>query len=60
MYTTAIKKFNLQPCECLVVEDNPVGILAGKASGANVLEVGTVYDVTYENIMHSIGDYKND
>ena len=60
MYTTAIKKFNLQPCECLVVEDNPVGILAGKASGANVLEVGTVYDVTYENIMHSIGDYNND
>lgn len=27
MYNTAIKKFNLQPCECLVVEDNPVGIL---------------------------------
>lgn len=50
MYQTAIAKFGLKPMECLVVEDNPNGIEAGKASGATVLEVATIYDVNYENI----------
>ena len=50
MYQTAISKFGLKPEECIVVEDNPNGIAAGKASGASVLEVATVYDVNYENI----------
>lgn len=50
MYITAINKFGLRPNECIVVEDNPKGIQAGKASGAKVLEVATVYDVTYDNI----------
>ena len=50
MYQTAIAKFGLKPEECIVVEDNPNGIAAGRASGAAVLEVATVYDVNYENI----------
>ena len=54
MYQTAISKFNLKPEECIVVEDNPNGIAAGKASGASVLEVATVYDVNYENIKRLI------
>lgn len=54
MYQTAIRKFGLQPKECIVVEDNPNGIAAGRASGANVLPVATVYDVNYENIMRMI------
>lgn len=54
MYQTAIKKFGVKPEECIVVEDNPNGIQAGKASGAAVLEVATVYDVNYENIMRKI------
>lgn len=54
MYSTAIKKFGLKPDECIVVEDNPKGIAAGKASGAYVLPVATVYDVNYENIMNMI------
>ena len=54
MYTTTMAKFNLKPEECVVVEDNPNGIQAGKASGAAVLEVATVYDVNYENIMGKI------
>ncbi len=54
MYQTAISKFGLKPEECIVVEDNPNGIAAGKASGASVLEVATVYDVNYENIMRLI------
>ena len=54
MYQTAIAKFNLNPEECIVVEDNPNGIAAGRASGACVLEVATVYDVNYENIKNLI------
>ncbi len=50
MYQTTIAKFGLEPEECIVVEDNPNGIAAGKASGASVLEVATVYDVNYANI----------
>lgn len=60
MYTTTINKFGLKPKECIVVEDNPNGIQAGKASGALVLEVATVYDVTYENIKRLIGECEND
>lgn len=60
MYMTAIRKFGLKPYECIVVEDNPNGIQAGKASGAHVLEVATVYDVTYDNIIRFIGECKND
>lgn len=60
MYQIAIKKFGLKPEECVVVEDNPNGIEAGKASGASVLEVATVYDVNYENIMRKIGECEND
>lgn len=60
MYQTAIAKFGLNPNECIVVEDNPNGIQAGKASGASVLEVATVYEVTYENIMRKIRECEND
>ena len=56
MYNVTMKKFCLQPNECIVVEDNPQGIQAGKASGAAVLEVATVYDVTYENIKKLIDE----
>ena len=59
MYLTAMKRFGLRPEECIVVEDNPKGIQAGKASGAAVLEVATVYDVNYENIMRKIGEVEN-
>ena len=63
MYQTAIAKFGLKPEECIVVEDNPNGIAAGRASGAAVLEVATVYDVNYENIkalINRIEGGKND
>lgn len=56
MYTITMAKFELNPDECVVVEDNPNGIQAGKASGAAVLEVATVYDVNYENIMGKISE----
>lgn len=54
MYLTAMEKFGMQPYECLVIEDNPNGIAAGRASGAKVLAVETVYNVNYENIKSAI------
>jgi len=60
MYQTAIRKFGLRPEECIVVEDNPNGIQAGKSSGASVLEVATVYDVNYDNIMRLVEECEND
>lgn len=60
MYLTAMEKLGLNSDECIVVEDNPNGIQAGRASGASVLEVATVEDVNYENIMRMIGECEND
>lgn len=60
MYQTAINKFGFLPTECIVVEDNFNGIQAGRASGASVLEVATVYDVTYDNVMRLIKECEND
>lgn len=56
IYLTAIKKFNLKPDECLIVEDNFNGIKAAEASGAGVLKVNTVYDVNFLNIKKKIAE----
>ncbi len=47
IYTVAIERFNLQPTECLIVEDNPNGIKAAQGSGGHVYQVETVKDVNY-------------
>lgn len=39
IYLEAMKRFNLQPKECLVIEDAFYGVEAAKASGADVIEV---------------------
>jgi HAD superfamily hydrolase (TIGR01509 family) len=54
MYLTAIKKLNLNPQECLIVEDNENGIKAAIASGAHLLKVDTVLDVNYFRIIEHI------
>lgn len=54
MYTVAIKRLAIHPKECLVVEDNENGIKAALASGARLLRVRGVEDVTYENIMRKV------
>lgn len=59
IYEVAIKRLGLLPKECLIVEDNINGINAAKASGANVLKVETVYDVTYQNIKNRIIEIEN-
>ncbi|ENM5767791.1 TPA: HAD family phosphatase [Vibrio cholerae] len=54
IYQLAIKKLGLEPSEVVIVEDNENGLKAAKASGANVLKVETVHDVTFENIKNFI------
>jgi mannitol-1-/sugar-/sorbitol-6-phosphatase len=45
-YLTAAKLLNLDPTECLVVEDSPTGIEAGKAAGCKVLAVAFSHSAT--------------
>ncbi len=54
IYNTAMQRLNLPPDACLIIEDNPNGIRAAEASGAHVLQVKEIYDVTYTNIMNKI------
>lgn len=50
IYITTMKKLNLRPEECLILEDNKNGIAAAMASGGHLLKIDTVYDVNYTNI----------
>lgn len=54
IYIKAMDMLGLAPHECLIVEDNPNGIAAARASKAFVMEVSTVQDVTLENIRRYI------
>lgn len=54
MYNLAISRLGLRPSECLVLEDNPNGILAAQRSGAHVMTVATVEDVNLDNILTHI------
>jgi HAD superfamily hydrolase (TIGR01509 family) len=54
IYNNAMNRLGLKPTECLIVEDNPNGIAAAKASGAHVMQVHSVEDVTLDNLEKSI------
>ncbi|EKE03242.1 MAG: hypothetical protein ACD_20C00228G0008 [uncultured bacterium] len=54
IYLKAINKMNLNPDECLILEDNQNGIKAAIASGAHLLKIETVEDVNFENIQNRI------
>lgn len=43
-YLKAAQELGVNPTECLVIEDTPTGIQAGKAAGMKVLAVETTYD----------------
>jgi HAD superfamily hydrolase (TIGR01509 family) len=59
IYVTAMERLGLSPAECIIVEDNDHGLRAARASGAHVLEVGTVYDVTYDRIRDAMAIAQN-
>ena len=47
-YQLAMQKLDVLPSETLIVEDSPYGIAAGKASGARVIQVNSVSDVSID------------
>jgi HAD superfamily hydrolase (TIGR01509 family) len=59
IYTKGIERLHLSPEECLIVEDNENGIKAAIASGAHLLKVNNVNDVTYFNIINRIKEIEN-
>lgn len=54
IYLTAIRRLQLKPEECLVIEDNQNGVKAAKAAGASIMKVESVHDINYANIMQNI------
>jgi HAD superfamily hydrolase (TIGR01509 family) len=54
IYNLTIQKLNLNPENCLILEDNENGIKAAIASKAHLMKIDTVNDVNYENIMSHI------
>jgi HAD superfamily hydrolase (TIGR01509 family) len=57
-YNLAIKKFDLKPEECMIVEDAPKGLEAARQTGANVYEVSGYNEVTLENILTKINYFR--
>lgn len=59
MYLKAIERLNLNPKECLIIEDNENGIKAAKASGAYYMQVSGPDEVNYEAIKRRIKEIEN-
>ena len=45
VYLEAARKIGIEPNDCLVFEDIPVGIIAGKAAGMTVYAIEDVYSM---------------
>lgn len=56
IYQAAIARLGVDPMETLIVEDNQHGIRAATASGAHVLRVRDVTDVTWRGIARRIAE----
>lgn len=56
MYLKAMKSLNVNPNECLILEDNEHGIQAAVASGGHLLRIGVPDDVTYQAIKTRINE----
>ncbi|GAA0242095.1 hexitol phosphatase HxpA [Actinomadura nitritigenes] len=53
-YLLAADRLGVDPAACVVVEDAPAGIAAGRAAGATVLAVGTSHDRAELTRAHAI------
>ena len=60
IYNLAISKLKMNPKECLILEDNDNGIKSALASGAHLLKIETIYDVTYHKIKNRIKEIEFD
>ncbi len=53
-----MRRLNLKPEECMIIEDNENGIKAAEASGAWLMKVLEVSEVNYTNIMKHIKNFE--
>lgn len=56
MYLKCIVDASVCPCETLIVEDSPHGVLAAKNSGSNVMIVKNINEVNYDKIVTHLND----
>lgn len=56
-YQMAAARLGVAPDQCLVIEDTPAGILAGRAAGMQVLAVTTTYPASNLLGAHCVGDF---
>jgi mannitol-1-/sugar-/sorbitol-6-phosphatase len=57
-YLLAAARLGVRPADCLVIEDTPVGIAAGRAAGMRTIGVTTTFDRDQLAADHHIGDYR--
>lgn len=60
IYCKAIERLHLAPQDCLILEDNENGVKAALASGAFLMKVDNVMDVTYQNIKNRIHELEGE
>ena len=53
IYWKAMSEFNLNPEDCLIIEDSPNGLKAAQRSNCKILRVKNPKDITIENIEKS-------
>lgn len=58
VYLKLIKKLNINPSECLVIEDSLSGVQAGKNAGIDVLNIPDICSSNHQAEIDNIADYK--
>lgn len=57
IYWKAVSEFEILPCQALIIEDSPVGLLAANRSNCNVLRICNSKEIEYNYIMSKIQDF---
>lgn len=57
VYLKAAEELDVKPSECLVFEDVPMGIMAGKNAGMKVCAVEDAFSRSQEETIRSLADY---
>ena len=58
-YLKALKHFNINPQDAMIVEDSPKGIKAATAAGCKIMKVDNATQVYTENIRRFINESFN-
>lgn len=60
IYLKAIKELKLDPRQCMIIEDNPNGILAAQRACPHVMQVSGVDEVNLDNILANIQFFEDE